>query len=337
MRYFKFILLTLLLIFAAFNSQAVTKLKIAVIAPERSIWGKKFKDAAKEVKEKTNGKVKLQIYYGGVQGDELKVIQKMRIGQLHGAGFMARGMSKVCPDSLVFAIPLLFHNDEEAIAMNNKMQDYFNKQASKRGFEIIGWTNQGFTYCFSKDRVTKIDELRKAKPWMLENDEFCKSFFKNSNITAIPVQVGDVMTSLQSGMIHTVFTPPIGMIIMQWHTRVKYRLDLGLFYSFGAVVITKKQWNRIPKNLQPVVRKIMQEKIKELNQEIKKQNDDALKVLSKSIENVKPSKEAVEEFRGITVKVEDDMAGKAFSKEAMQLLKKHLEAYRAKREKKSSE
>ena len=305
------------------------KLKFAIIAPERSIWGKKFKDAADEVEKQTNGQVKIHLYYGGVQGDELKVIQKMQIGQLQGAGFMARGMSKVCPDSLAFAIPLLFHDDDEAITMNEKMQDYFNRKAQERGFEIIGWTNQGFTYCFSKDRVTNISELREAKPWMLENDDFCKSFFKCSNITAVPVQVGDVMTALQTGMIHTVFTPPIGMIIMQWHTRVKYRLDLGLFYSFGAVVVTSKAWNKIPENQQIIVRKILHETIKELNQQIKNQNDDALKVLGKTIETVTPSKEAVEEFRSITANVEEDMTNKTFSSEAMELLKKNLNEYRA--------
>lgn len=330
--YAKMVMMMLLLAIGSFANGAV-KLKIAVIAPERSIWGKKLKHAAEEVAKETNGKVKIHIYYGGVQGDELKVIRKMRIGQLQGAGFMARGMSKVCPDSLIFAIPLLFYNDEEAIAMNEKMQDYFSRKARERGFEIISWTNQGFTYCFSKDKVTNIDELREAKPWMLENDDFCKSFFKCSNITAVPVQVGDVMTALQSGMIHTVFTPPIGMIIMQWHTRVKYRLDLGLFYSFGAIVVTKKSWNRIPKDQQTIVRNILQKAIKELNQQIKKQNDDALKVLSKTIETVKPSQKAVDEFRSITGKVEKDMTNQVFSEEAMELLKKNLKEYRASQQK----
>ena len=307
------------------------RLKIAVIAPVRTIWGQKLKAAAKEIKEKTDGRVTLQIYFGGVQGDELKVVQKIRIGQLHGAGFMARGMSKVCPDSLVFTIPMLFHNDEEAIRMNEKMQDYFQQQAREKGFEIIGWTNQGFTYCFSKDRVDNLDKLRQAKPWMLENDEFCKSLFKVSNISAVPVQVGDVMTALQSGMIHTVFAPPIGMIIMQWHTRVKYFLELGLFYSFGAVVISKQEWDKIPANDQKIVREIFLKYIDELNGEIKKQNDDAVKVLTKNLTLLKPSDAAIQEFRGVTEKVEVDMIKQeAFSPEAMNLLKKYLQEYRAK-------
>ena len=211
------------------------------------------------------------------------------------------------------------------------MNDYIHQQAHSRGFEIIGWTNQGFTYCFSKDKIDSLATLSKAKPWMLENDEFCKSFFKCTSITAVPVQVGDVMTGLQSGMIHTVFAPPIGMIIMQWHTRVKYQQNLGLFYSFGAVVVTKKQWNKIPKDLQEVVRKVLLKNITEMNVQIKKQNTDAQKVLSKTIKLITPTKEAINEFRSITAKVEKDMTNKAFSRKAMKLLKKYLKEYRDKR------
>jgi TRAP-type C4-dicarboxylate transport system substrate-binding protein len=334
MKRIKLCILILFFIFSFTSAYAgKIKLKMAVIVPERSIWGKKFKEVVKKIKEQTDGNVNLKVYYGGVQGDELKVVQKMRIGQLHGAGFMARGMSKVCPDSLVFAIPMLLHNEKEATSVHKKMQDFFEKQARERGFEIIGWSNQGFTYCFSKDEVNDIDSLRKARPWMLTHDEFGKSFFKSSSIAAVPAQVGDVMTALQSGMIRTVFSPPIGMIVMQWHSRVKYRMDLGIMYSFGAIVISTKQWEKIEPRYQKVIKKVFGETLKDLNVGIDKQNADALKVLSKTLKETKPSEEAIKEFREITLKVEQDMTGKVFSAEAMKLLKKHLKEFREKNNK----
>ena len=305
------------------------RLKLAVIVPESSVWGKEFNKAAKEITKKTDGRIKFRIYYGGVQGDELVVIKKMRIGQLHGAGFMARGMSKVVPESLVFAIPLLFYNEDEAIEVHKKMEGYFDKEARARGYEILGWSNQGFTYAFSKDYVTDINQLRQARPWTLENDAFCQSFIKNAKISAVPLQVGDVMTALQSGMIHTVFSPPIGMILMQWHTRVKYFLDLGIFYSFGGVVLTQKAWKKISPDDQKIVKSAFQKALHNVNKAVAKQNEEALKVMSKNIKFLKPTKEGLKEFRGITDLVEKEMTGKAFSPEAMELMKKYLKEYRA--------
>ncbi len=322
------ILMLLLINTSALHAKKIT-LKMAVIVPKQSIWGEKLEAAAKKIKEQTNGDVKLQIYYGGVQGDELKVVRKMRIGQLQGAGFMARGMSKICPDSLVFAIPLQLHSDDEAITLHENMEPFFEKQALERKYKIIGWTNQGFTYCYSKGKIEDLKDLQNSRPWMLANDEFSKSFFKCSSISAVPAQVSDVTTALQSGMIRTVFSPPIGMIIMQWHTRVKYKLDVGLFFSFGAMVFTEKAWKKLPVKYQYVVSKALKEAMSELNVAIKKQNKDASKVLSKTVTEVPPTPEGLKALRAVTSKVEEDMNGKEFSKESLALLKKYIKEYRA--------
>ena len=125
----------------------------------------------------------------------------------------------------------------------------------------------------------------------------------------------------------TVFSPPIGMILMQWYTRVRYQLDLGVFYSFGAVVLTQKQWRKIPDKYKPVVKEAFVKALAEVNKAIDKQNKDALEVMSKTVTVLKPSAPALVEFRGITRKVEEDMAGKAFSYKAMNLLKKYLKEY----------
>ena len=323
--------LTVAIIFAMSLNvlHAGTTLKIAVIVPKQSIWGEQLDAAAKEIEKQTHGDVRLRIYYGGVQGDELKVVRKMRIGQLQGAGFMARGMSKICPDSLIFSIPLQLYSDDEAITLQKKMEPFFNKQALERGYHIVGWTDQGFTYCYSKNKIEDLEDLRNSRPWMLENDEFSKSFFKCSNISAVPAQVSDVTTALQSGMIRTVFSPPIGMIIMQWHTRVKYKLDVGLFFSFGAVVFTEKAWKKLSPESQKVVSKVLQNTIKTLNVAIKKQNDDASKVLAKTIQSVPPTPEGLKALRAVTHKVEQDMTGKSFSAEALALVQKYLKEYRA--------
>jgi len=311
------------------------KFKIAVIVPERSIWGRKFKAWTKEVKTKTNGRVKIKIYYGGIQGDEVKVVRLMKIGRLHGAGFMARGISKICPDSLVFAIPLVFHSEAEAIWVQEKMQDYLHKQANKNGYEILGWTRQGFTYCFSQVKMDSLALLRQSKPWMLEKDAFCESFFRLNHIAAIPAPTGDVMVALQSGMIRTVFPPPIGMLIMQWQSRVKYQLKTGLFFSFGAMAINLKQWHKISKSDQRIIRDLFLKYNKKLNIAIKKQNNDALRVLHKKLTVLTPTPAALQELYAVTKKVEKDMIGKAFSQKAMKLLNQYLQEYRTLQDKKN--
>ena len=70
----KFIL-TLLLV-CSFSANALT-VKLATLVPKGTNWARTIKHMTKEIKKKTDGKVKFRIYYGGVQGDEPDVLVAM--------------------------------------------------------------------------------------------------------------------------------------------------------------------------------------------------------------------------------------------------------------------
>ena len=80
-----FIRLTTLavLLLAAFAANAApVQIKIATLAPENSSWMREMRAGAAEVAERTEGRVVLKFYGGGVMGNDKKVLRKMRIGQL---------------------------------------------------------------------------------------------------------------------------------------------------------------------------------------------------------------------------------------------------------------
>ena len=87
--------------------------RLATVAPDRSVWVKAFRDAAADVAKVTEGRVQLKIYAGGVQGDEQTVLRKMRVGQLQGAAFMGQGVRLFCADATVLLLPLMFRSEEQ--------------------------------------------------------------------------------------------------------------------------------------------------------------------------------------------------------------------------------
>ncbi len=62
-----------------------TVVKIATVTPEGSTWTKILNQFAKEVKKQTGGDVECRIYAGGVSGDEMDVLRKMRVNRIHAA------------------------------------------------------------------------------------------------------------------------------------------------------------------------------------------------------------------------------------------------------------
>jgi len=82
-----------------------TTFKIASLAPQGSIWSKQFDLFQEAVRKKTDGQVAFRVYYGGVMGDDRAMLRKMRIGQLHGAGFTVTGIGELVGDFRVMSIP----------------------------------------------------------------------------------------------------------------------------------------------------------------------------------------------------------------------------------------
>jgi len=113
----------LLLMVLSSTVDAVT-LKIATLAPDGTSWMKQMRKGAKEISERTDGRVKIKIYPGGVMGNTNTVLQKMRIGQLHGAAFTGSSLSQVYPDAQLYSLPMVFRSYEEVEYVRQRMDTW---------------------------------------------------------------------------------------------------------------------------------------------------------------------------------------------------------------------
>ncbi len=311
---------------------AVTVFRIAALAPELSAWGKALRSVARELEEQTDGQVKLKLYLGGIQGDERTVLRKMLSRQLQGAVLMGQGLSAVCPDSLALNLPLLFENQEEAEFVFDGAREDLENLCREKGYEALVWPQIGFSYLFSQDRVITMKLLRRSKPWLMQDDVLSQSLYDAIDVTPVPTGVGNVLTGLRTGLIRTIFAPPAGLIALQWHTRVKYRLDLKVAYSFGVLVISKRSWDRLPGETQGVMRSIFQKRNVELNKKIQVQNADALRVIKNhGIETITAVAGTREELLRATEKVGEKLAGKRLSRDVLEKVKALRAKYRQKR------
>ena len=103
-------IILVLILSVTLSINAATKIKFATVATEGSTWMKVMNEMANAVEDSTNGEVKFKIYPGAVQGDEKDVLRKMRIGQIHSAGFTGVGLGEILPEVRIMDAPFLFNN-----------------------------------------------------------------------------------------------------------------------------------------------------------------------------------------------------------------------------------
>lgn len=256
-------------------------IKIATISPEGTFWMEQMRAGAKEIKQKTQGRVKFKFYPGGVMGNDEGVLRKIRVGQLHGGAITIGNLSKSVPETTIYGLPFLFTDLDQAEAVRKKSDPMLMSLIEQNGFVSFGFAQGGFTYLMSKNLIRGFDDLRKQKSWIPEKSDIGLAVYDYIGVTPISLPLSDVLTGLQTGMINNIITSPIGALALQWYTHVDYVVDLPLNYLTAMLVIDKKVFDKLSAEDQKVVREVMGKVYRTIDQQNKTDNIAARKALIK--------------------------------------------------------
>jgi len=307
-----------------------TTLKIATIVPDGTTWMKQLRAAAKQVDQGTDGRLKIRYYPGGVMGSDQSVLRKIRVGQLHGGAITGGGLMRLYPDAELYSLPFLFRDLGEVDHVRQVMDEKFIAGLKAKGFISYGISEGGFAYLMSNRPVRRTEDLHGLKIWIPEGDQTNARAFNTLGITPIPLPVTDVLTGLQTGLIDTVATSPIGAIALQWHTRVKYLTQVPLAYLYASLIIKESALKRVSAADRAVLRQAMQDAFTRLNRQNRKDEKGALAALAQEgITFIKPSPQELagwERHAAHTIAEMDD--GRRFSHALLKQIEGLIQDYR---------
>ncbi|MGD8593405.1 MAG: TRAP transporter substrate-binding protein DctP [Gammaproteobacteria bacterium] len=283
------------------QSQA-TQFKIATLSPDGSTWMKKLREGAKEIENKTDKRVKFKFYPGGVMGQDKAVLRKMRVGQLQGGAFTNGTLAATYPGVQIYNLVLKFKSYKEVDYVRRKMDDTIKQGLEDNGLVALGFSEIGFAYLMSTNPIGSVQDLRKQKAWIPENNIVATQALNAFSVDPIPLPMRDVLVALQTGMVDTVAGSPIGALTLQWHTKIKYVTDLPLAYIYGILVLNKKAFNKLKPDDQTIVREVMDRVCTQMDELNRKDNQAALDAMrNQGITFIEPKPEAVAELKDLVV------------------------------------
>lgn len=328
------VLLSVFFILMGSYAQAAPKymFKVATLAPAGSVWIEQFEKFAAQINEETGGEVGFRIYPGGVMGDDQAMLRKMRVGQLHGGGFTMTGVSLQVPDFRVMGIPFLFESYEEVDHVRNGLLPEFTKQFRKKGLELVAMTEVGFIYPMSTEPVNSYPALKASKNWSPTGDPISETYMKTLGITPTTLTIPDVLSSLQSGLIETVYNSYYGSIVLQWFTKASYIVDFPYGYAYGVFALSSKKFNKLPQAHKDAIHRAGDTYFPILLNETRKSNEESKKVLSNRGNTFLTLDEktiaTLKEKRDLSI---EKMIPKAVSKEIYQKTTNLIDEYRSKK------
>lgn len=272
--------------------QAETALKISTVVPAGTPFVQELRKADEEIRERTEGRVALKLFPGGVMGGDQSVLRKMRIGQLHGAVITAAGVQQIHPDAQVYSLPFLFRSHEEIEYVRERLDPVIRERVAERGYVLAGMAEGGFTYLFSKRRIRRLEDLREAKLWGMEGDAVTLRMLENAGASVVTLPISDVYTSLQTGLVDAVTVNPAGAIALQWHTSVNYQLDAPLLMLMAMMVLDKNALERLQPDDRRIALDILDATFERLDEINRKANRDAQQALiDQGIELIEPERD----------------------------------------------
>jgi TRAP-type C4-dicarboxylate transport system substrate-binding protein len=320
-------LLAALLIAAPATARAETLLKLATLAPEGSSWMRLFHEWARAVEGRTDGRIKVKFYAGGVQGDERDVLRKMRLGQIQGAAITAIGLAAIDPEVRALEIARTY---EELDGLRAALGETLRKRLEEKGYILGSWGDVGPVHIFSNRPIRTMEDLRQTKLWMWADDPITKSLFETLGLHGVPLGVPDVLPSLSTGAIDAFFGSPLSTLALQWGTHAKYVTSMVMGQATGATVLSKKVWDAIA----PEDQKIMREEAEKLQgrvlEQVRADNKKALETMRKLGLEVVPTPAALQKELARNGEAVARAAGKNFSPEFQAQVQKLVDDYRAK-------
>jgi len=310
------------------GAESVT-IKFATVAPEGSLWMNTMKEIDKAIREKTRGRIGFRVYAGGVAGDELDALRKIRIGQLQSAAFSGVGFGQILPAVRVLDLPFLFRNDREIDRIHQEMEGFFAEQFRLKDFELLSWAEVGNVHLFSRQPIRRVSDLAKLKVWTWSGDPIAKETFSAMGTNPIPLAITDVTTALSTGMIDTVYAPPLGAMALQWNVSAKYMTALPLAHSTGAVLLSRSFAQGIPPEQLKILKDEFHASMERLTVELRKQTQESIALLEKGGIQIlpMPQDDDLKEFYRIHDQVAQALTGKLYPKEVLHrvydLLKKN--------------
>src|SRR5207249_2952631 len=120
--------------------------------------------------KESGGRMGFKIYAGGVQGEDKDVLPKIRLGQLHSAGFTGFGLGKISSKLRILDSPFLFQNYDEVDHLYDQLDAELNGALLDNGFVNLGWAEVGFVYVYTNTPVKSPADMNGVKMWMWEGD-----------------------------------------------------------------------------------------------------------------------------------------------------------------------
>ena len=157
---------------------------------------------ADKVKERTNGRIQIQIFPNGQLGSENENMEQLMAGVISMTKVSAPGLATYNESYHTFGLPYIFDSTEDFyhVMDSDQMHDFF-LSSEDDGFVTLTYYTSGARSFYTKNKAIRKPEDLKGLKIRVQDMKSQTDMMKALGGIPVAMSYGDVYTSLQTGII----------------------------------------------------------------------------------------------------------------------------------------
>lgn len=208
---------------------------------------------AKMVEEKSNGRIKVEVYTGGQLGDEKTTIEQTMLGIVDIGRANAGPLTQFAEQFGVFSFPFLFDSREHLWnAIDGKMGEALFADLEEIGLVGLAFYDAGARSFYSKEPIRNIEDVSGKKIRVMQNDLLIEAF-NLIGASPTPMSASEVYSAMQTGVIDG-GENNVSTYVADGHFEVAKNYTLSEHLRIpGVLFISKKVWDELSEEDQQII------------------------------------------------------------------------------------
>jgi tripartite ATP-independent transporter DctP family solute receptor len=253
-----------LAVLAAGSVQAQVKLRYAHVGVANAPQTLYADEVAKLVKERTNGRVEMQVFANSQLGGVGEMVDGVKSGAISMGHHDFASLGKIVANTAVFNTPFVYRDPGHALRATDprtsKALQEINKELVEKGnMRIVGSFFQGTRQLTSKEKVLSPKDMQ-GKKYRGVPVKLWSSMITGMGAVATPVEVSELATALATGLVVGQENPLPNIYNLKLYEVQKYVMMTSHMQSVLCVFVNEKVWQSIA----PGDRKIVEDTLAEV-------------------------------------------------------------------------
>jgi tripartite ATP-independent transporter DctP family solute receptor len=253
--YFAVVVISLCAVVASVGVAGAQEKKIVAkfgdILPPEHPNTKAYYYFAEKVKERTKGRVEVEVYHSGQLGQAKDLLIGLQTGAIEMAKVSLAFVGEWVPEVKVFDLPYLF-NDHEGVWRTFRSpagSRFFTDIFPRQNLVGIMWVDEGKRSIYANKPVRKPEDLKGLKIRVEPSDIRIQSMNAMGAI-ATTTAYGEIYMAIQQRVVDGAENVPVAVLASKHYEVAKVYSMTEHFWLIATAFASKKWWDGLPKDVQ---------------------------------------------------------------------------------------